>query len=1006
MKTLRLLFALLPLLLRAQEVIQVDTVADLVALNPNLAGRLDGNGVLQAAVQVKRYSTNVPVGVGAGTYVWAPSYSGTTNALGGALAVTGGAWVDVTQGPRDATRFGAIADGTTDNTAAIAAALSFGGDVRLPGYGTATQYYVAGTAEFTQSNTSLSGDQGIPIIAPLVSQFDTVFYATNKTGLVLRNLIVSAPDNTNDVYALRADLTSDVLIQNCRFTNTGAIITRGFTNQALPMAYADYISAVEGYDTSKQRNFRVKDCVFYGQYDTLHGDFQASAARIDYAEDIMFSGNSINNMYFGLYGIGGRRLWVDTNGVANADYAADRTLERGPLVNKRISFVNNISKGGQAPMWYPWADGVTFAGNVIEGCSDVAYDVELSRNTTISGNTIKNAQTGVYIGDQCDGITITGNSFVADDEGLAQHAIYGDPQLTFLTIDANDVSTNIVIVGNTFHNQTSTNLPLVKLANQSAGPSGLVYADNGHWNTATTVENGRSRDMLFTGNRWHNERALPTGISPLTVAYGPQSTVEINGNTFQWTPDTWAIESVGTNLITLANQIYSNLKEGPLETGDAVQFLANDGSVGSLTDRGVYYVNVIAEDVVSLYDTEANAIAGGATGLQSVTSITYGIVLPWLVRYEGSNYAIRIQYDIGGTVGGAVHVGINNNMIDWPRALWVGMSPDHWATDKTNYTAYFRRLQGPVEVTLSDNQFGRHVEFFGEVRHEQLGWNASLSFLDGNRMFDGRRAPNAGLTNVFMRKGSVWFDDDFTTSALDRWTANRNGWFQNSQGATAWTTATAYSEGDLVLSNGRTYACVVAGTSSTAPTGTGDSNGVIWDGTLTWVNLGSYYMPLTAIGSQIGFRSNAGTPFNVVTPRFSGEEIYDSTSGLWWKAKSVLATDWIPNSPMFNVETLSYSGTTVTVSGRKGAAQRSFLNATNDFTIGWTLYNNTSAGTIIVQPAATNITVTLPSYARSPSGRTMTIMGGTGNTNHTVIGWEVELIGGTNRISVNAVNYY
>jgi hypothetical protein len=111
-----LLFLLLPFLLSAQEVIQVDTVADLIALNPKLAGRVDGAGVLQAAVQVKRYSTSVPVGVGAGTYVWSPNYSGFTNALGGALAVTGGAWVDATPGPIDVTRFGARGDALANNT--------------------------------------------------------------------------------------------------------------------------------------------------------------------------------------------------------------------------------------------------------------------------------------------------------------------------------------------------------------------------------------------------------------------------------------------------------------------------------------------------------------------------------------------------------------------------------------------------------------------------------------------------------------------------------------------------------------------------------------------------------------------------------------------------------------------------------------------------------------------------------------------------------------------------
>lgn len=106
------------------------------------------------------------------------------------------------------------------------------------------------------------------------------------------------------------------------------------------------------------------------------------------------------------------------------------------------------------------------------------------------------------------------------------------------------------------------------------------------------------------------------------------------------------------------------------------------------------------------------------------------------------------------------------------------------------------------------------------------------------------------------------------------------------------------------------------------------------------------------------------------------------------------------------VETLSYSGSNVTVTAGKGPLQRSQLTCTGNFNLLFASGAQNDAGTIYVAPAATNCTVTLPSYAFGPSGTTLTITGGTGNTNFTKIAWEIDVIGGTNRVAVNALNYY
>lgn len=106
------------------------------------------------------------------------------------------------------------------------------------------------------------------------------------------------------------------------------------------------------------------------------------------------------------------------------------------------------------------------------------------------------------------------------------------------------------------------------------------------------------------------------------------------------------------------------------------------------------------------------------------------------------------------------------------------------------------------------------------------------------------------------------------------------------------------------------------------------------------------------------------------------------------------------------VGTLAYSGTTVTVTAGKGSLQEDELTCTNSFTLAFTSLATKNGGTIRVWPAATNCTVTLDSYCYGPSGTTLTITGGTGNTNYTEIAWKSAVVNGTNRVSVNALNYY
>ncbi|GEM_PF-2798807 len=70
----------------------------------------------------------------------------------------------------------------------------------------------------------------------------------------------------------------------------------------------------------------------------------------------------------------------------------------------------------------------------------------------------------------------------------------------------------------------------------------------------------------------------------------------------------------GTTEIITTNQIHN------FETGDAATYSREGGSTDIGPEPGTYYINKISTTTLYLYDTKANAEAGGATGRQDLTA--------------------------------------------------------------------------------------------------------------------------------------------------------------------------------------------------------------------------------------------------------------------------------------------------------------------------------------------------------------------------------------------------
>lgn len=180
----------------------------------------------------------------------------------------------------------------------------------------------------------------------------------------------------------------------------------------------------------------------------------------------------------------------------------------------------------------------------------------------------------------------------------------------------------------------------------------------------------------------------------------------------------------------------------------------------------------------------------------------------------------------------------------------------------------------------------------------------------------------------------------------------------------------------------------------------------------------------SAQGSRIDFEvTPTASTTRAVTVQVRGEgqlQLYSRTSSpsttiadgqLWYRSDTDVvqlrangATVDIATKPA--TETLTASGGTLTITAGKGPNQSSRWVADGNVTLAFASLSDNDSGRLRVWPATTNVTITLPNYASGPSGSTLTVNGGTGWTNYTEIVWVNGVESSTNRVSINALNYY
>lgn len=147
--------------------------------------------------------------------------------------------------------------------------------------------------------------------------------------------------------------------------------------------------------------------------------------------------------------------------------------------------------------------------------------------------------------------------------------------------------------------------------------------------------------------------------------------------------------------------------------------------------------------------------------------------------------------------------------------------------------------------------------------------------------------------------------------------------------------------------------------------------------------------------------------FAAIGSKAAGLQGYNSTDNrpIWYNGsadRNAAAIEEVQPA----TETLTASGGTLTITAGKGPNQSSRWVADGNVTLAFASLADNNGGRLRVWPATTNVTITLPNYASGPSGSTLTVNGGTGSTNYTEIVWVNGVESSTNRVSINALNYY
>lgn len=426
--------------------------------------------------------------------------------------------------------YGALGDGTTDDTAAIIAAATNSSIVYIPP-GT---YKVSSTFQITKSNTKFYGAKGTYIDVAN----NTGVYIYTATNIVMDGITFTG---TNQ-YGLTFGGCKDIVVSNCKFVNM-------VTNPAAGTAWAFGLSTVT--------NAIIENCIFNSSCDTnqsnAYGIYASACDRLNITDNTCLFSNihysvaifyskycSVANNYVDQGSIGntnnsgyGVLLYSTTlRGVGNivrGNYICNSSGDAIYTVcQDQVLIANNIctnvaidKTGYSLPssgISVHQSDGAIVTGNIVHRSAHAGIEISTVTNATVVGNQIRDvAVRGIYLRGNNHNTTIVGNEITTTAQGIANNNPTGLQIFDSLNISENVVigSTNlgIYITGATrsrFSENVISGTPGTDNGNiQIVGGTNNLISGNNSFNSTVGVYT-TSTNSVISGNVVH-------GVSSISV---------------------------------------------------------------------------------------------------------------------------------------------------------------------------------------------------------------------------------------------------------------------------------------------------------------------------------------------------------------------------------------------------------------------------------------------------------------------------------------------------------